>query len=94
MSFLLNNIAMANYIGLANSSEYNMLQINQQRLNMISSPEFLSGSMSMKELANLDAQMEINALTAGVQRQIANAMIEQIKKFQEDNIKRSFSTFA
>ena len=95
MSLLVNAMSIAHYTRMANNAAYSMMKINSSRMDMISSMgtgmDF--GSSSLENLAALDTQLEIDALTSGLQYKFAKAMLEQLKQQQKEDVK-SFSTFA
>ena len=96
MSLLVNAFSIAHYTRMANDSAYSMMKINNARMNMISS---LNSGMdygmgSLESLAAIDNQLEMDALSSSLQYRIANAMLEQLKKQQKEDIKNSFNTFA
>ena len=92
MSAILELSAMR-YINIKNNAVMNMMNINNSRMNMMSSPSFRGGACSMDALCAMDTQMEMDSLTYGVQYQMAKAMLEQIKKLQKEETKK-FDIFA
>ncbi len=96
MSLLVNALSIAQYTRMANNSAYAMMKINNSRMNMISSlgrgTDY--GCCSLEDLASIDTQLELDALTSSLEYRIAKAMLEQLKKQQKEEIKNSFSTFA
>lgn len=95
MSLLVNALSMAHYTRMANDAAYSMMKINNSRMNMISSMgKGMFGVTSPDEIAEIDNELEMNALSLSLQYSIAKAMLEQLKKQQKEDIKNSFSTFA
>ena len=94
MSAILALSAM-HYINMKNNAAYNMMNISNNRMNMLQSLGDTTGGIgcSPDELCALDTQMEIDALTSSLQYQFAKAMLEQIKKQQKEDAKQ-FSLFA
>jgi len=49
---------------------------------------------SLQALNEMDTQLELDALSCSLQYKCAKAMLDSLKKMQDDDIKRSFSIFA
>lgn len=84
------------YINSKNNALSNMMRINNARMNMISNPSDTTGSIgfgSLDALCTMDTQMEMDYLTNSLQYQMAQAILEQIKKQQKEDSKK-FSIFA
>ena len=96
MSLLVNALSIAHYTNMANNSAYSMIKLNNSRMNMISSmgSGIGYGFGSLDEIAALDTQLEMVAMTLSLQYKMAKAMLEQLKKKQKEDIQNSFSTFA
>ena len=96
MSLLVNTLSIAHYTRMANNAAYSMMNINNSRMNMISSMSSnmdFSNSMSLEDISALDTHLELEAISSSLQYKMAKAMLEQLKKQQKDDVK-SFSTFA
>lgn len=88
----INAISMGYYTTLANYSAFNMMSAYNSRMNMLSSVGNVSfGSLS--SLAAMDTQLELDMITNSLQYKMSKAMLEQLKKQQEEDSKR-FSVFA
>lgn len=92
--FVVNALAMMNYTMMANNAVFRGLSANNARLGMLSSLDPNMNPQQLAQLADMDTQLELDALTCGLQYKYAKAMLENLKKLQDDDIKRSFSTFA
>lgn len=95
---LIHAMSIAHYTRMANNAAYSMMKINNTRMGMLSSlgsgmDYYGFGSGSLGNLAALDTQFELDALTLSMQYKMAKAMLEQLKKQQKEDIK-SFNTFA
>lgn len=87
-------IAMANYTMMANNSAYNWMNAANARMSMISNMNPYNVSFgSLESLHAMDTQLELDMLTNSLQYKMAKAMLESLKKLQEDDAKR-FSVFA
>jgi hypothetical protein len=84
-------IAAAQYTMMKNNAAYNMISANNSRLGLISSMP--ANNISFGSLAAMDTEFEIQALTNNLQYLMAKAMLEQVKKQQQEDAK-SFSIFA
>lgn len=83
--------AISQYTSMMNNSAYNIMRINNSRMNMLS-PSFMN-NVSFGSLAAIDNQYELDTITYGLQYRLAKAMLEQAKKQQKEDAK-SFSIFA
>ena len=92
--FAINALSMGNYLMMANNAVFRGISANNARLGMISGMGYGMGTQSLSALSAMDTQLELDALTSGLQYKYAKAMLEQLKKLQKDDIQRSFSTFA
>ena len=88
-------LMMNNYTMMANNLAFRGMMANNARLNMLSG---LNGQhLNHNQLAALnamDTQLEIDSLNSSLGYKCSKKMLEQLKKLQEDDIKRSFSIFA
>ena len=81
------------YTALANNAAYSMMNINNTRMNLLNDTAGGIGCCSLEQLADLDTQLELDAITNSLQYKMAKIMIEQLKKQQKEDAKK-FSTFA
>ena len=92
--FAVNAISMMNYTMMANNAVFRGLSANNARLGLLSSCDPNMNPQQLAQLSAIDTQLELDALTCGLQYKYAKAMLESLKKLQDDDIKRSFSVFA
>ncbi len=85
---------MMNYTMMANNAVFRGLSANNARLGLLSSPISDLNPQQLAQLSALDTQLELDAMTCSLQYKCAKAMLESLKKLQDDDIKRSFSIFA
>ena len=90
MSMLIQAISSAYYTGMRNYAALSWMNANNTRLGLLGN-NINFGSLS--GLAAMDTQLEIDAITAGLEYKMATAMLEQIKKQQKEDAKR-FNAFA
>lgn len=79
---------------MLNNAVFRGISANNARMNMISGMGYNMNPMSLASLSAMDTQLEMDALTCGLQYKYAKAMLENLKKLQKEEIQRSFSTFA
>jgi hypothetical protein len=93
--FAVGALMLGNYTMMANNMAFRGMMANNARLNMISNMSAMPYSpQNLAAISAMDTQLELDALTCGLQYKYAKKMIEQLKALQKDNIERSFSTFA
>lgn len=83
-------------INAKNNALFNMMNINNSRMGMLTQPCDTVGGIgfgSLGVLSEMDTQMEMDYFTNSIQYMMAKAMLEQIKKQQKEESKR-FSAFA
>ena len=83
-------------INSKNNALYNMMNINNARMGMLTQPGDTTGGIgfgSLEALCALDTQMETDYFTNSIQYMMAKAMLEQIKKQQKEETER-LSIFA
>lgn len=93
--FAVNAISMAYYTMMANNMAFRGMMANNARINMLSGLN--GGHMNPHQLAALnamDTQLELDAISSSLQYKCAQAMLESLKKRQDEEIKKSFSIFA
>ena len=90
----INAISMANYTIMANNSAYNWMNAANARLGLISNlgPNNVSFG-SLESLHAMDTQLELDMLTNSLRYKMSKAMLESLKKLQEEDAKR-FNVFA
>lgn len=89
-------LAAMQYTMMRNNAAISMINANNARIDMISGLNYNACSPSFKGLDTLtatDTQLEMQAITSGLQYKMSIAMLEQIKKQQKEDTKR-FSIFA
>lgn len=93
--FAVGALMMNSYTMMANNLAFRGMMANSARMNMLNHLD--AHHMNPQQLAMLnamDTNLELDALNSSVQYKCAKAMIESLKKLQDDDIKRSFSIFA
>ncbi len=90
---LIQAMGISQYTTIANNAAYSWMSANNARMSMISSISNNPSSYSLESLAELDTQLELQALTSSLQYKMAKAMLEQLKKQQKEDAKK-FSIFA
>ena len=86
-------VSMAQQTMMKNNALNNMMHISNARMGLMSSPMQNISFGGLGAIAAMDCQMELNAITYGIQYQMARAMLESLKQLQKEEIKR-FSIFA
>ena len=86
-------ISTAQYTLMKNSALNNMISTNNARIGLMTSPMQNISFGALDNLAFMDTQMELDAISYGIEYQMAKAMLEQLKKLQKEETK-SFSVFA
>ncbi len=90
----INAISMANYTMMANNSAFNMMQAGNARVGMLSGLNGYNVSFgSLESLHAMDTQLELDMLSNSLQYKMSKAMLEQLKKQEQEDAKR-FSIFA
>ena len=93
--FAVGALMMNSYTMMANNLAFRGMMANNARLNMLNHLDGQHFTPSQLAALNaMDTNLELDALNCSVQYKCAKAMLESLKKLQEDNIKRSFSIFA
>lgn len=93
--FAVGALMMNSYAMMANNMAFRGMMANNARVGMLNGMTGQDYSPAqLAAISNMDTQLEIEALTCGLQYKYAKAMLEQLKKLQDDDIKRSFSIFA
>ena len=93
--FAVGALMLGNYTMMANQMAFRGMMANNARMNMISNMSSMPyNSQQLAAISAMDTNLELEALTSGLQYKYAKKMIEQLKALQKDNIERSFSTFA
>jgi len=90
---LINAISIMHYTTMMNNAAYSMMKINNSRMGLLTDTAGGIGcSPSLEQLAALDTQLELDAISNSMQYQMAKAILEQLKKQQKEDAKR-FSVF-
>ena len=93
--FAVGALMLSNYTMMANNMAFRGMMANNARMNMLSNMGGVPyNNQQLAAISAMDTQLELDALTSGMQYQYAKKMIEQLKKLQKDDIERSFSVFA
>ena len=93
--FAVGALMLGNYTMMANNLAFRGMMANNARMNMLSNMGGVPyNNQQLAAISAMDTQLELDALTSGMQYQYAKKMIEQLKKLQKDDIERSFSIFA
>ena len=93
--FAVGALMMNSYTMMAHNMAFRGMMANNARLSMLNSLNGQHYSPSQLAALNaMDTNLELEAMNSSVQYKCAKAMLESLKKLQDDNIKRSFSIFA
>ena len=93
--FAVGALMLSNYTMMANNMAFRGMMANNARMSMLSNMGGVPyNNQQLAAISAMDTQLELDALTSGMQYQYAKKMIEQLKKLQKDDIERSFSVFA
>ena len=86
-------ISMARYTMMKNNALSNLISTNNARMGLMSSPMQNISFCGLDNIAAMDCQMELDAISYSMQYQMAKAMVEQLKKLQKEDSKH-LNTFA
>ena len=72
---------------MKNNALCNMINTNNARMGLISSPMNNISFRALDSIAAMDTQMELNAINYSLQYQLSKVMLEQLRKLQKEETK-------